>query len=133
MKIFITIVANMTVSAEDTIYENLGEKEGIEAAVDRFYERVLDDDRLAGFFEDSDMDRLRTHQTLFLTMVTGGPEEYEGRDMRAAHEGLDITEEEFGLVADHLAATLAEFDVPDEQADAILMQVAGLKDEIVGQ
>lgn len=116
---------------ETTLYEKLGGREAVEAVVDRFYERVLADDRLAGFFDDTDMDALRQHQTAFITYVTGGADSYPGKSMREAHADLGITEEDFAAVADHLRSTLEEFDVPEEHADAIMTEVAGLRDEIV--
>lgn len=116
---------------DDTLYEKLGGRQAIEAVVDRFYERVLADDRLAGFFDDADVESLRDHQAAFLTYVTGGAESYAGRSMREAHAGLGITEEDFAAVAAHLAATLDEFDVPEEHAEEVLAAVAGLKEEVV--
>ena len=41
-----------------TLYDKLGGPEALEAAVDLFYEKVLDDDRLKGFFEGTNMMRL---------------------------------------------------------------------------
>jgi len=116
---------------ENTLYEKLGGREAVEAVVDRFYERVLADERLASFFEDTDVDALREHQTEFVTYVTGGTDAYDGQSMRAAHADLGITEADFAAVADHLRATLEEFEVPAEHADAIMAEVAGLRDEIV--
>ena len=41
-----------------TLYDKLGGPEALEAAVDLFYEKVLADDRLKGFFEGTNMMRL---------------------------------------------------------------------------
>lgn len=119
--------------SDDTLYQELGGREAIEAVVDRFYERVLDDEQLTEYFADTDMDELRAHQRAFLTYVTGGADSYDGRSMREAHEDLGITEADFAAVADHLRATLEEFDVADQHADAVMNEVASLKGEIVAR
>lgn len=115
----------------ETLYERLGETEGIEAVVDEFYDRVLADETLQEYFEDTDTDALREHQRAFLTMVTGGPEDYDGDDMRKAHAELGINEGDFVAVASHLDTALEEKDVEKEDRQAVLSEVAGLKDAVI--
>src|SRR3954464_6121304 len=95
----------MTISTP-TLYETLGAQEGISAAVDAFYERVIADPDLAGYFEGVDMPTLRRHQTDMLVTATGGPLQYTGQDMAEAHHGLAITNAAFDKVVGHLSATL---------------------------
>lgn len=118
--------------SDTTLYEALGGRDAIEAVVDRFYERVITDEQLAPYFEDVDDEELRKHQAAFLTYVTGGADEYDGRSMEAAHAGLGITAADFAAVAEHLQATLAEFDVPEEHADEVMAAVADLEPAIAG-
>jgi hemoglobin len=118
-------------SSEQTLYERLGGEGAISAVVDAFYERVLADERLAPLFEDADVDSLRAHQTQFLSSVTGGPVEYTGDDMRTAHSHLDVTAEQFGLVAAHLREALEAFDVAEEDVDDVMTAVAGFEDDVV--
>ncbi len=47
-----------------TLYEKLGGPEALEAAVDLFYEKVLADERLSGFFEGTNMMRLVIRELL---------------------------------------------------------------------
>lgn len=96
-----------------TVYEQLGGAEGIAAAVDAFYERMLADERLAAWFEGVPMEVLKEHQRAFLTVALGGPEAYDGRSMRNAHSGLGITQADYTAAVDHLAAALAEVGVDD--------------------
>ena len=44
---------------DDTLYDRLGEREGIQAVVDDFYDRLLADDDLGPFFAGADMEKLR--------------------------------------------------------------------------
>ena len=116
-----------------TLYEDIGGEDAIAAVVEDFYDRVLADDSLAPHFEDTSMDELRDHQQQFLGMVTGGPVEYSGADMRAAHEGMGITEEAFGRVATHLAEALGENGLEEGNTEAILDEVGALEPDVVEQ
>jgi hemoglobin len=48
-------------------------------------------------------------QQAFITMVTGGPANYEGRNMKSAHCKLNINKEEFDITWNHLKASLEHF------------------------
>jgi hemoglobin len=101
--------------AEPSLYEKLGD-EAIAKAVDKFYEKVLADDRVNGFFKGVDMDRQRAMQTAFLTYAFGGPNHYEGRDLRAVHAHLvarGLNDTHFDIIVEHLGNTLKEMGVSD--------------------
>jgi hemoglobin len=131
--------AAAVVEAEEpkpTLYEQLGGEEAVTAAVDGFYKKVLADDRVNGFFEGVDMDRQRAMQTAFLTFAFGGPNAYEGKDLRAAHAHLvakGLNDSHFDVILEHLGATLKELSVPDE----LIAQAAGVansvRDDILGK
>ncbi|ELZ58564.1 MULTISPECIES: group I truncated hemoglobin [Halorubrum] len=115
----------------ETLYDRLGGEPAIGAVVGEFYDRVLADERVAHHFEDVDMAAQRSHQTKFLSAVTGGPIQYEGEDMATAHAGLGITSEEFGVIATHLDKALRAFDVDEADREAVMEAVAGFEDDVV--
>lgn len=120
----------MTISTP-TLYESLGEVDGIRAAVDAFYERVLADPELAGYFQDVDMNSLRRHQTDMLVTATGGPRQYTGQDMAEAHDGLNITSAAFDRVVGHLGATLVAAGAGDDSIAAVVAALSPLRSSIV--
>lgn len=101
-----------------TLYEKLGGANAVNLAVDKFYERVLQDDRIKHFFADVDMVKQRAHQKAFLTYAFGGTDKYDGRYMREAHKELvekhGLKSEHFDAVAEDLMATLKEMGVPED-------------------
>jgi hemoglobin len=120
----------------DTIYQQIGGEAAVDAAVDLFYRKVLSDDHISHFFDDTDMDAQREKQKAFLTMVFGGPNDYTGKDMRTAHaklveKGLD--DSHFDAVAGHLQATLNELGVPAEIAGQIMATAAGTRDDVLNR
>ena len=118
---------------DEALYDRLGTEDGIEAVVETFYDRVLGDDRINDVFEGVAMDDLRAHQTAFLAAVTGGPDEYAGQEMRAAHAGLDLDDEEFDVVAGHLDAALDAHGVAAEDRTAVLREVESLRSAVLNR
>ena len=117
--------------SETSLYDRLGGEPTIGAVVDKFYDRVLADESVAHYFDDVDMSNQRSHQTEFLSAVTGGPMTYGGEEMADAHAGMGITNAEFDAVAEHLDAALWEFDVDDDDREAVLDAVETYRDGIV--
>ncbi|MEG3435732.1 group 1 truncated hemoglobin [Pannus brasiliensis CCIBt3594] len=101
-----------------TLFEQLGGKDAVDLAVDKFYDRVLNDERINRFFVNVDMAKQRRHQKAFLTYVFGGSEGYDGRSLRNAHkrlvEEMGLQSEHFDAVIEDLVLTLQEIGVPDE-------------------
>ncbi len=115
----------------ETLYERLGGQDSIEAVVDRFYERLVADERVAHYFDDVDMQKQRAHQAQFISAVANGPVDYSGADMETAHEDLGITKADFDVIVTHLEGTLEEFDVNETDQEAVLAAVAEYEDDIV--
>jgi hemoglobin len=113
------------------IYDEIGGADSVAAAVDGFYQRLLADPDLAPFFADVDLRRLKSHQRAFIAAALGGPEIYAGRDMAAAHAGLDITDADFDAVVGHLVDTLTSLGVPAATIATIGGALAPLRSDIV--
>lgn len=122
---------------EKTVYEQLGGQPAMDAAVQLFYGKVLADDHIARFFDGVDMDKQMAKQKRFLTMITGGPNKYTGRSMRAAHrklvekQGLD--DSHFDHVAMHLQATLEELGVAPDLVAGVMAKAASLRDDVLNR
>jgi hemoglobin len=114
-----------------TVYHRLGGAEAIETVVDDFYDRVLADQHLAGFFTGTNLSRLKGRQVEFFCAALGGPEPYTGVGMRAVHHGRGITQHHFDLVAGHLHAALLAAGAGPGLAAEVLTAVAPLANDIV--
>jgi hemoglobin len=117
--------------SDSTLFDRLGGRDAVADVVDAFYDRVLNDDRVLHHFEESDTSALHAHQVQFISAVTGGPVEYTGEEMDDAHSGMDITHEEFDIVAEHLDSALAENQVSDDDRAQVLTAVEALRPKIV--
>jgi hemoglobin len=121
----------MTTSGEKTsIYDAIGGAEAVRVAVDQFYDRVLADPELAGYFASTDMARLKAHQRSFIAAAIGGSEVYRGRPMKDVHAPLRIQPAHFDRVVGHLVDTLAALGVPEPVIGEIGAKLAPLKADI---
>lgn len=121
--------------SDESVYAQIGGEAAMDAAVKLFYSKVLADDHIARFFDSVDMDRQLGKQKRFLTMVTGGPNNYTGRSMRVAHRKLvherGLDDSHFDHVAGHLQATLEELGVAAPLVTAVMTKAAGLRDDVL--
>jgi hemoglobin len=118
---------------DKSLYQKLGGKAAIDAAVEAFYVKVLADARVKDFFENINMTRQRRKQKEFLSAALGGPLPWTGRDMRTAHADLGIKEEHFNAIAENLTATLKDLKVPDELIAQVMAIVATTKDDVLNR
>src|SRR5574337_668615 len=113
------------------IYQEIGGDPALTAIVDDFYKRVLADKRLAGYFRNSDMSRLKRKQAEFFAAALGGPKPYTGLSMADAHRGRNIGQLQFDLVVGHLTAALPACGVSEPTVAIIIAAIMPLSDDIV--
>lgn len=115
-----------------SLYERIGGEAAVDAAVDRFYEKVLADPRIRHFFENVDMAKQHRMQKGFLTFAFGGPTTYSGRGMEAAHRKLvqekGLNDSHFDAVMENLGSTLQELGVPA----ALIAEAAAVAESVRG-
>ncbi len=119
-----------------SLYKRLGGYDAIAAVTDDFIGRLLADHQLSRFFTGASTDSKKHIRQLVvdqLCAATGGPCVYIGRSMRAAHEGLGITEGDWNAAVSHLVATLDKFKVSQKEKDELLGLASSLKGDIVAQ
>jgi hemoglobin len=119
-----------------TLYEQLGGAAAVDKAVEIFYRKMLTDDRVAGYFDDVDMERQAAKQKAFLTMVLGGPHSYGGRDMRAAHAHLvqrGLDDGHVDAVIENLGSTLKELGVDDARIAEVAALANSVRADVLGR
>jgi hemoglobin len=119
-----------------SLFDQLGGAAAVEAAVDIFYRKVLNDYRINRFFDNSDMEKQAAKQKAFLTMAFGGPNNYTGKDMRTAHAHLvkmGLNDSHFNIVMEHLTATLVELNVPSELISQVATLAESTRADVLGK
>jgi hemoglobin len=121
------------------LWDRLGGEEGVRAVVREFLASAAKDpkaniDRNGNYpLTKERAERVEKLLIEQISSVTGGPLKYTGRDMKNAHAGMKITEEEFVAAAGHLVAAMKKLNVPQAEADELLAIIATTKNDIVGK
>jgi hemoglobin len=104
-----------------SLYQLFGEKAGIQAIVDDFMRRTLADPRVASRFDKIVTPKLK--ETMFeqMCVATGGPCVYHGRDMKAAHLNMHISNSEYDALTEDLVAALDARHIPKEAQQRFLV------------
>jgi len=116
---------------ENTLYDKYGGFDTFSMVVRNFYQKVLDSEELAPYFEDVNMAKLMSHQANFIAVALGGPEKYTGLDLKTVHAPYKITVPHFLEVAELLEEALEEASVEEKDISTIMTLISGLMDQIV--
>lgn len=113
-----------------TLYDKYGGFDTFSMVVGNFYQKILDSDELAPYFEEVNMERLMSHQTQFIATALGGPDKYASIDLRAVHAPYKITVPHFNEVVELLEESLDEASVEQADIASIITLISGLMDQI---
>jgi hemoglobin len=138
-------------AAKKTLYERLGAEAGIKGIVEDFTARAIADPRVnwqrtgvkyGGFNIHSNksmtwdpnpanVQALKAHLVQFFSLSTGGPAQYDGHPMQAAHAGRHINNAEFDAAVGDLKASLDKLKVGDREQKELLAIIESTRPEIV--
>lgn len=144
---------NKAAKAENklSLYERLGSEAGVSNIVADFLPRVMDDPRVnwdrkgvtrGGFsfhagasvaWKDTpeNVATLNQHLVQFLTLATGGPAQYTGKQIESTHADMHITNPEFDAVIGDLKASLDTLQVPNVEQKELLAIIESTRPQIV--
>jgi len=134
-----------------SLYDRLGGEKGITALVDDFVTRALADPRVnwerKGVKQGGisihrgksvewspsaeNVANMKKHIAQFVSLATGGPPTYEGREMKNVHAGLHITNAEFDASVGDLKASLDKLQVPNQEQRELLAIIESTRPQVV--
>jgi hemoglobin len=114
-----------------SLYTRLGGKPAIEAVVGEFVARVAADVRIKYRFANTDMKEFTTKLVEFVCAAAGGPCEYTGREMRALHTHMRVSEEEWDATVEALVGALDKFKVGVAEKHEVLGAIGATRKDIV--
>ena len=120
----------------DDLYETIGGRQIVGAAIESFYRRVLEDDTLRHFFDSTDMARLHAGQSMFVSMLLGGRAAHAGREIGAAHAAArakGLTDEHFDAFLKHFRAALDEVGVKPENAEKVMKLLEAKRGDVLNR
>jgi hemoglobin len=131
-----------------TLYERLGGEKTIVALVDDVTERVMNDPRVnferhqvsKGFLRGNydpwqpsaeHVGLFKKHMVEFLTLASGGPTQYTGRDMGSVHKGMRIGNSEFDAFVGDVKTSMDKMGLPTREKKDLLAVIETTRKEIV--
>jgi hemoglobin len=116
-----------------TLYERMGGEPALRAVIDDFIDRVFDDILIGYLFVNADRARIKELEFQHASEFLGGPHEYEGRSLQAAHARHRIMGGQFARRLQLLRNVFAAHSVPEDVQTAFLAHNEALRDQITAQ
>jgi hemoglobin len=120
--------------APKLLFERLGGKEGIAFVVDEFLKNVAADTRVSKIFAKTKGDRLDKLKASLgdqICEVSGGPCKYAGKEMKAAHKGMGVTEVQWDAFIEDLSLALQARGLGEEEKSELFAAIGKYRDDIV--
>jgi hemoglobin len=116
---------------DDSLFQALGGKTGIEGIVGEFIFRLGQDSRVAHHFAKTDLDRLRDKLVEQFCAESGGGCTYTGDTMEKVHTNMKINEAQFNAVVEDLQAAMTARSVPAPVQNRLLRRLAPMRPGII--
>ena len=119
------------------LYDRVGGDKAMEVVTDLFYQKVLNDDLVSRFFEDTDMEKQRLKQKSFLSMAFGGPYHYSDLDLRAGHKPLiekyGLSDVHFNRIMEIFKETLTELNISANELQGMMEILESMRDAVLNR
>jgi len=119
-----------------TLYERLGAADGIAALLNDIVDAHLNNPVIQARFQPlaedpQSFEQAKRHLRAFLGAGTGGPEQYEGRNMIETHRGMNVSAAEYMAAMDDIMNTLQAHDIDEQSRKDMLFIAYSIKGEIM--
>lgn len=119
-------------AAVPSLYERLGAMDGIHSIVSDTIALHHANPDIAHYFDGVDDAQLTKHVVAFFAAGTGGPADYQGRDMTTTHANMDMSDADYdSAVADVLKAVEAN-GVDDASKAEVAAILESLRPAVMG-
>ena len=114
-----------------SLYERLGGEDKIRQIATSIFDNHTRNKAVNARYAQSNRDEVIRLVTEFVCAGTGGPQTYTGKDMIAAHKGMNINEQEYVAVLDDILEALNANEVGQREQEELLMIAYSLRGEIL--
>jgi hemoglobin len=122
---------------EKVLYERMGGTKAMNEIIDEWMRLNLADARIASYFakttaQPERLQRLRRNLNDQLCELADGPCQYKGGDMKKAHAGMNLSEDQFVPFAENLFRSMQKFGVAEREKNEMLGRLGALRAEFTG-
>ena len=116
---------------DDSLYRSLGEQAGITRIVEGMLLNSARNPRIAHYFRDIDIERLRDKLVEQVCVEAGGPCDYTGDSMEESHKGLNIDRGDFNAQVENLIDAMDAEGIPVAAQNRLLARLAPMRGQII--
>jgi len=115
----------------DQLYQSLGQKAGLESLMDIFVAGLKADPRTGPHFKETNSKGLQEQLVDQFCKISGGPCEYKGANMKAAHADMDISKTDFNALVEVLQASMDARHIPFATQNKLLALLAPMHRDVI--
>ena len=119
-------------AAGPSLYERLGAGDGLTKIVSDTVALHHQNPEIGHYFADVDDKQLIAHVAAFFAAGTGGPANYEGRDMVSTHAGMSMSEADFDSAVADVMTALGASNIDDTSKAEVAAILESLRPAVMG-
>lgn len=118
---------------DDSLYQELGQRAGIQRIVEGMLLNVAQDERIVERFRRVNIDLLRNRLVEFFCVEAGGPCTYGGDSLAESHKGQNLTRSNFNALVENLIKSMDEQKVPVPTQNRLIGRLAALRGDVINK
>jgi hemoglobin len=116
---------------DDSLYQALGERPGIQKIVEGMLMHVAKDPRIVEFFRKVDIVRVRDKLVEKFCVEAGGPCTYTGDSLAEAHKGMNLSRSDFNALVENLIDAMDDQHIPVPTQNRLIARLAPQRGEVI--
>lgn len=129
----ITLLAACTTAPKKSLYEELGQYEGIDNIVRELIFVIAKDERVNPRYKGVNLQHFKKGLSDYICNLSGGPCKYESENMKIVHAGHNYTNTEFNAIVDDLILAMEKRGIPVGVQNRLLALLAPAYKDVVYQ
>ncbi|QHF04703.1 group 1 truncated hemoglobin [Pseudomonas asturiensis] len=118
---------------DDRLYQDLGQRAGIQRIVEGMLLNVAKDERIVERFRRVNIVLLRDRLVDKFCAVADGPCTYTGDSLAESHKGQNLSPSDFNALVENLIAAMDTEKIPVPVQNRFIARLAALRGEVIGK
>jgi hemoglobin len=116
-------------AGSDSLYQQLGELQGITRIVEEMLINIAEDPRIVHYFAETDFDRLNQKLIEQLCVESGGPCTYSS-DSVGGSAGMGVAESDFNALVENLLLAMDAHGIPSTTQSRLVARLAPMRADV---
>ncbi|MEE4895450.1 group 1 truncated hemoglobin [Pseudomonas alliivorans] len=116
---------------DDSLYQDLGQRAGIQRIVEGMLLNAARDDRIVERFKRVNIVLLRDRLVDKFCVIADGPCTYTGDSLAESHKGQNLSPSDFNALVENLIAAMDTEKVPVPMQNRFIARLAALRGEVI--